>query len=305
MASNAHEIVDEISSYLDRYSLKTSKQTSEDLIAFIEEKWSQADDKKYALHYGYIIIGRMTNEYIRVKDFDNMMRWLKMSDAHSSSKKHPDYINNYYRGQCCLECGNETKALEYFNLCYTENPDYIFTRAPFCYEFFNQHLENPRDLPQEENDDEEELEHYLDLKHWQAFFAEDKELFVNFIDTYGQEIEEFTEKHENALTYIVQNQESILKNILSELLQKYPGLQAMYDYSETDKPHFMPDLQTIAGFSSLLSPNNIYIIESAEYQVLHIGFLFGCSWDSEHGLGVMTYQSQVKNIGGADTAFCI
>jgi hypothetical protein len=30
---------------------------------------------------------------------------------------------------------------------------------------------------------------------------------------------------------------------------------------------------------------------------------FGCTWDKEHGLGVMTHQTLVIEIGGADTAF--
>ena len=156
MSSNSSKIINEISTYLDKYSLKTNKLTNNDLINFIEEKWKQADNEKYNIHYGSIIMGRMTNEYICLKDFDNMMRWLEMSNRHKSSQKHPDYIINYYNGQCCLECGNEDKALEYFNLSYNENPDYIFSRAPFGYEFFNKNLENPRVLESLEEEAEEE-----------------------------------------------------------------------------------------------------------------------------------------------------
>ena len=145
---NASVIINEISNYLDKYSLKKSNLTSSDLISYIEDKWKQADNEKYNIHFGRIIMGRMTNEYINLKDFENMMRWLKMSNQHISSKPHPNYIINYYNGQCCLECGNEEKALEYFNLCYKENSEYIYTRAPFCYEFFKTPLKNPRILEQ-------------------------------------------------------------------------------------------------------------------------------------------------------------
>ena len=161
------EILNEISNYLDKYSLKTSQLSSKDLISFIEDKWKLTDKEIYTIHYGAIIMGRMINEYSRIKDFENMMRWLKMSNLHISSQKHPAYIINYYNGQCCLECGNKEKALEYFNLCYKENPDYIYTRAPFCYEFFNKHLKNPRVLEPIEDDEDE---YYIELTHWQKFF---------------------------------------------------------------------------------------------------------------------------------------
>lgn len=297
---NASDIINEISSYLDKYSLKTSNLTNSDLILYIEDKWKQADDEKYNIHYGSIIMGRMINEYIRLKDFENMMRWLEMSNNHKSSQKHPNYIINYYNGQCCLECGNQEKALEYFNLSYNENPDYIFSRAPFCYEFFNKNLKNPRTL---EPLEEEVEEYYIELTHWQKFFKENEEMCVTFLDTNREEFYEISKEQEKTISYLKENQQLILKNILAELLKDYPRLQKIYSYSKEEKKDFMPDLNQIDGFSDLLSPTSIYVLENEESEP-NIGFLFGCSWDREHGLGVMTYKGNVEDIGGADTAFC-
>lgn len=299
--SNTSEIINEISNYLDKYSLKTSSLTNSDLISYIEDKWKQADDEKYTIHYGRIIMGRMTNEYISLKDFANMMRWLEMSNRHKSSKEHPDYIINYFNGQCCLECGHENKALEYFNLSYNENPDYIFSRAPFCYEFFNKNLENPRVL--EPLEEEIEEEYYIELTHWQKFFKENGKLCVTFLDTNREGFYEISKEQEKTISYLKENQQLILKNILVELLKGYPSLQKIYSYSKEEKNDFMPDLNQIDGFSDLLSPTSIYVLENEESEP-NIGFLFGCSWDTEHGLGVMTYKSNVEEIGGADTAFC-
>lgn len=83
-----------------------------------------------------------------MKDFKNMMRWLRMSDLHEVSKKHPAYVRNYYRGEQCLACGNEKEALRYLNLCYAEDQDYIFTRAPFVHKFFRKHLKPSKPLPE-------------------------------------------------------------------------------------------------------------------------------------------------------------
>ncbi|MCC9071000.1 hypothetical protein LNQ49_05250 [Flavobacterium sp. F-65] len=305
--ATAQEIIPQIDIFLDKFSLKKNKLTSQDLINYIEEKWHEADDEKYKIHQASIFIGRMINEYIKLKDYNNMKRWLDMMALHSLSQKHPDYINNYYNGECCLECGNEEKALEYLHLSYKENPEYIFSRAPFCYDFFNKHLENPKELPENElNDDEEMYSNVIDLKDWQLFFNENEEsIYYTILDEDFESLKETTTEHDNGIQYLQNNQTKILESILSELLNKYPKLQEIYDYSDEDKQDFMPDISQIKDFADLLSPSTIYITSEFKDNIPHIGYLFYCSWDSEHGLGVMTHKNQIIKIGGAETAFYI
>ena len=302
--SNAQNVINEIDTFLDKSMLKKSKITNQELINFIEQKWQEADDEKYNIHQGSIFIGRMINEYINLNDFENMMRWIIEMDAHSLSKKHPAYINNYYNGECCLECGNEEKALEYFNLCYAENKEYIFSRAPFCYEFFNKHLENPKELTSTKDIDEEDLDIIFELEYWHKFFKEeDKKLYYNLLDEDGETVGKPSIAQQNGLAYLQENQEIILGNLLSELLRRYPDLQKTYNYSKKDKQDFMPDLKGIQGFADLLSPINFYVTAVIKEGYPYIGFGFSCSWDSEHGLGVMTHKDSIVEIAGADMAF--
>ncbi|WP_185126902.1 DUF6985 domain-containing protein [Chryseobacterium lactis] len=300
--SNAEKIINDIDLFLDKSMLKTSKITPEELINFIEEKWNEADDEKYSIYQAYIINSRMVNEYIRAKDFENMMRWLDRLDLHSASQKDESYITNYYKGECCLECGNEEKALDYFNLSYDENQEYIFSRAPFCYEFFNKHLETPRELPDE--DEDEYSDPSIELEHWKTFFnQEDEKFYYEIFDEDDEYVDEPTEEQQNGLDYLKDNQTVILENILNTLLVSYPDLQKKYSYSEKDKPDFMPDLQNIKGFADLLSPTYFYVTSVIKEDYPYIGFGFSCSWDSEHGLGVMTYKDRIIEIGGAEIAF--
>ena len=302
--SNAHNIINEIDTFLSKSMLKTSKITKEEFINFIEQKWNETDDDKYNIHQAYIISSRMVNEYIWAKDFDNMIRWLGIMDLHTSAKKNATYIRNYYKGQCCLECGNEEKALEYFNLCYSENQDYIFSRAPFCYEFFNKHLEKPKEISNNDESDEEDFDIDIELKNWQIFFKEkSQKLHYNLIDEDGETVGKASTEQENGLKYLQKNQKIILKNILEELFKKYPKLQKIYNYSEKDKKDFMPDLKDIQGFADLLSPTNLYVTSVIKDNHPYIGFGFSCSWDSEHGLGVMTHKDRIVEIDGADLAF--
>ncbi|RAJ33070.1 DUF6985 domain-containing protein [Pedobacter cryoconitis] len=300
--SNAAEIITAIDTFLDKFSLKKNKLEDKDLISFIEEKWAQADDGKYEIHMGSIIIGRMINEYIAVKDFENMKRWLEMSDRHSLSKKNPAYINNYYNGDCCLECGQEEEALKYLRLCYEENPEYIFTGGAGCIGFFNKHLEHPVMLSKDNTEEEEDFTDFIELKGWQAFFQEDTSEFQ--YDLIGDKpIKKASANHKRGLAYIADNQSKILEVILTGLLEQYPTLQNEYGYSCSDKQDFMPDVMAIKDFADLLSPVGIHIFSVYQDKFPYIGYEFSCSWDTEHGLGFMMFQNRIIEIGGADTSF--
>ena len=63
----------------------------------------------------------------------------------------------------------------------------------------------------------------------------------------------------------------------------------------------MPGISTPQELSELLELQNIYILLSGK--TAKIGFEFSCSWDMEHGLGVMTQSGKVVKIGSGETAF--
>ena len=37
--------------------------------------------------------------------------------------------------------------------------------------------------------------------------------------------------------------------------------------------------------------------------IAYVGYEFGCIWDDEHGLGVMTHKTRIIDFGGADSSF--
>jgi hypothetical protein len=298
--SKAQEIISEIYHFLDKFSLKKNKLEKKDLIAFIEEKWALADNAKYEIHAGSIIIARMINEYSAVKDFKNTKRWLEMMDAHALSKKHPAYINNYYNGECCLKCGQEQEALKYLRLCYEENPEYIFTRGQACIDFFNKHSGTPVLLPKD--DGNESVTDSIELKEWQSFFGGSKADLRYTVDGDDLELKQ-SEKHKSVLEFVICNQSKILNAILSELLKRYPAMQEHYGYEGDDKQDFMPDVHTIHDFADLLSPVAVHILSVYKNNFPYIGYQFSCSWDLEHGFGVMMFQDRVVEIGGADSSF--
>lgn len=302
--ASAEQIISEIDTFLEDWAKPKSKLKDRDVIDFIEKKWPQADNRKYKIHDGVIIIGRIVNEYAKAKDYKNMMRWLEISDLHDNSKKHPSYIRNYYKGECCLSCGNETEAVRYFNLCYAENREYIFTRAPFCYKFFNKHLKKSAPLPEPGGDKETFLS--IQLKHWQDFFKEERDTIdFEILKSSKEYATKPNARQKKGLDYLQRNQVKILKSMLDKLLKEYPNLQKRYDYSKEDRKGRMPNVKTVKGFSELLSPNVFYVTSVYKDDIPYIGFSFSCSWDGEHGLGFMTHKNRVVDMGGDEMSFDI
>lgn len=106
-----------------------------------------------------------------------------------------------------------------------------------------------------------------------------------------------------AYNYLIKYQEAIKKSILGKLLEHYPSLQADYGYEGEEKDEYMPDITSEEDFTKLIGLSNIHLIDMDKDGTGYVGFEFGCEWDPEHGIGVMTYQNEVVEIGGADTSF--
>ena len=298
---NAQEIIDEIDNYLDKALLKTSKITNQELIDFIEEKWEKADDEKYSLPMSDIICGRMINEYAALKDVENVRRWLEMFLQHERSKSNPEYIRNYFRGECYLKCGAEEEALKYLRLCYEDDPEYIFTRGKGCIDLFCKHtgIKSPKEKARTKK---EYFEDYVCLPVWEEFFGEEaKEIFYNV----GGDDPEYrlSKIHKKGLKYIIDNQDAILSVLLNELNNQYADLQNEYDYDDEEKADFMPDVTKISDFSDLLSPIAIHILSVHKDGMPYIGYEFSCSWDKEHALGFMMLKDNIVEMGGADCSF--
>jgi len=106
-----------------------------------------------------------------------------------------------------------------------------------------------------------------------------------------------------AYQHLVAQQESVRDAILQAVFQAYPELQESYGYEAEEAREFMPDIERPDQFKTLIGLSNVHILTVAHDGIAYVGFEFGCTWDNEHGLGVMTHRGRVVEVGGADTAF--
>ncbi len=106
-----------------------------------------------------------------------------------------------------------------------------------------------------------------------------------------------------AYQYLLANQEQIRDAMLEALLVEYENLRDVYGYDEEEAAQYMPPVQKASDFKKLIGLSSVHISYVQKDGVAYIGYVFGCTWDDEHGLGIMSHQQRVIEIGGADTSF--
>lgn len=120
----------------------------------------------------------------------------------------------------------------------------------------------------------------------------------------GRGIEPITTDEIVLIEWFLENEVKVSKSLLASLLQVYPALQELYGYSEQEKKEFMPNVSDINDFKKLISLHTVFIHPLDKFDgIPYIGFEFGCTWDLEHGLGVLMHGERAVEVGDANTAF--
>lgn len=70
-----------------------------------------------------------------------------------------------------------------------------------------------------------------------------------------------------------------------------------------DADSLMPDVEHVSQFNNLIGLSTVHILNVSKENTAYVGYQFGCTWDDEHGLGIMTHKNRVIQIGGADSSF--
>lgn len=106
-----------------------------------------------------------------------------------------------------------------------------------------------------------------------------------------------------AASWVIENEASISQALLASLFKEYRSLQERYGYAGDKKAALMPDIESIDDLRSLIGLNQVYVHREVKDDAPYSGFLFGCTWESEHALGILMHGSRTVAIGWADTAF--
>lgn len=144
-------------------------------------------------------------------------------------------------------------------------------------------------------------EGYITLNNWKLFFEYENEIGLNI----GGDclVNRLSIIHEKGYSFLIKEQADLLDIILEQILLFYPNWQEEFGYEDDDKDDYMPDIYEKWQFKKLIFPVKIFIHDVSKDDMPYIGIQFNCTWDDEHGLGIMCHNKRILKIGGADVAF--
>lgn len=95
---------------------------------------------------------------------------------------------------------------------------------------------------------------------------------------------------QNALDYFFKNQASVLNALCQSVIDHAPEFIKLYGA-------VFPELKSIADVKKNISISSIHILGAQKENHSYLGFDCWCSWDEEHGLGVLMHNERCIDAG--------
>ena len=108
----------------------------------------------------------------------------------------------------------------------------------------------------------------------------------------------------DAMTHLLQNGDRVFAAVLDALWPYYQRMRPKYiEYLGDNADRLMPELAQRDALAALIDLRQVHVHPWEKSGVSYAGLQFGCTWDVEHGLGVMMHNDRVVDLGGADVSF--
>ena len=107
-----------------------------------------------------------------------------------------------------------------------------------------------------------------------------------------------------ALAFHLENGDRVFSAVLKSLQTYYESMRPRYrSFLKGDFESLMPAVSTEEDLAPLIDLREVHIHPWHKDGIGYVGLQFGCSWDQEHGLGLIMHLDRVVDIGGADVSF--
>lgn len=120
----------------------------------------------------------------------------------------------------------------------------------------------------------------------------------------GRDGSPLTQSELDLVNWALSRERAIRDSALDALLSRYDAMRS--DFLEwIESPDDMPPVEHVDEFRRLIGLYSVNVHQVSKDGMPYVGLEFGCSWDAEHGLGVLMHGARVVDIGGADTAILL
>lgn len=108
----------------------------------------------------------------------------------------------------------------------------------------------------------------------------------------------------DALAFQLQQGEQVIDAVLAALRPYYGELRPRYlDFLGPEADRLMPVAENSEQLRELIDLRQVHVHSWAREGIAYVGLQFGCTWDQEHGFGVLMHKDRVVEIGSADVSF--
>jgi hypothetical protein len=98
--------------------------------------------------------------------------------------------------------------------------------------------------------------------------------------------------------------------ILRRIFEEYPSWRdewldayGLEEDEDSEEAQEVPPIQRPEQLRDLMGLSIVHIMSESRHGLAFVGFEFGCVWETEHGLGIMTHGDRILAVGQADTSF--
>jgi hypothetical protein len=114
----------------------------------------------------------------------------------------------------------------------------------------------------------------------------------------------------SAFQYLVEHGDAIRDALVTAIFEEYPVIRERLLAQDFVEESEMPALQGPEELKAHIGLSTVHVLRVVKNGAAYVGFEFGCTWDEEHGLGVMMHQDRILEfpdmgigrVNGADLA---
>ena len=107
----------------------------------------------------------------------------------------------------------------------------------------------------------------------------------------------------SAFQFLRDNEAALAAAVLESIFLEYPKLPERDDVDPQAAAEAMPAIDRAEQLKPLIGLSGVHVLNVAKDEMAYIGFELGCTWDEDHGLGVVTHRNRVLEVGPADISF--
>jgi hypothetical protein len=104
-----------------------------------------------------------------------------------------------------------------------------------------------------------------------------------------------------AYAYFKENQAQVTQAIMAALLKDYRNIRRQWLKHDPDLE--LPEINSADEMRKHVGLGTLHMFDVARNGLAYFGLELGCTWDEEHGAGVILHGDRVIAVGQADTSF--